>query len=123
MAAAATAALFAGWPAIARGQDLSLRLADSWRFSKGDVGGEQAPAFDDSAWAAVRVPHTWNADDAYSKDFYRGVGWYRRSVAIPSGWQGKRIFIRFGSKGLALSEYGAGASPNQHEQGMTRRPR
>ena len=28
----------------------------------------------------------------------------------------------YGSKGLAVSEYGAGASPRQHEQGMTNRP-
>jgi len=29
---------------------------------------------------------------------------------------------QYGSRGIAVSEYGAGASPRQHEQGMTKRP-
>ncbi|MFI0938495.1 carbohydrate-binding protein [Streptomyces sp. NPDC021020] len=64
----------------------ALRTCSGWRFHKGDVTGAQAPAFNDSAWTALSVPHTWNAQDGADGggDYYRGVGWYRRRATLPA---------------------------------------
>ena len=66
----------------------SMTLDAGWRFHKGDAPGAETPAFEDRAWEAVAVPHTWNAADAYSAGFYRGPGWYRRRLEIPAAWKG-----------------------------------
>lgn len=34
------------------------RLHTGWRFHLGDLPGAERPAYDDSAWEAVNVPHT-----------------------------------------------------------------
>ena len=45
----------------------------------------------------VDLPHTWNAQDALSgkQDYYRGAAVYEKSIAVPSEWKGKRLFVRF----------------------------
>ena len=48
-------------------------------------------------------------------------GWYSASPA-ELGDLLDRWNRHYGSKGFGVSEYGAGASINQHEQGMTKRP-
>src|SRR4051812_22558784 len=60
-------------------------LNTGWRFTKGDVAGAEATAFNDAAWSAVDVPHTWNAADGADggNNYYRGVGWYRRHYTVP----------------------------------------
>src|SRR5215831_11069486 len=49
----------------------SLPLSGEWRFSidpdqVGEKQGWAKPDFDDSAWATVNVPHTWNVMPEYS---------------------------------------------------------
>ena len=43
----------------------------------------------------VHLPHTWNNDATAGKsDYYRGEGYYDRTLNIPSEWKGKRLFLR-----------------------------
>src|SRR5678816_1468032 len=49
----------------------SMPLSGDWRFSidKDQVGEKQGwmnPEFDDSSWATINVPHTWNVMPEYS---------------------------------------------------------
>jgi beta-galactosidase len=86
-------------------------LERGWRFSKGDFAGAAAPAFDDSKWEAVSVPHDWAIygpfderndlqEVAVTQNFerkatrktgrtgglpYVGVGWYRTTFSAPAG--------------------------------------
>ena len=84
----------------------SLRLTaetsfcQAWSFFKGDTG----TATDASTWEMVNLPHTWNVSDAsdgggkdnQSRDgYYRGPGWYRKSIKADESLRGKRFFIRF----------------------------
>ena len=60
----------------------AIPLTGEWSFSidKDQLGEQQGwnnPAFDDSSWAKVSVPHTWNVMPEYSD--YEGLGWYRRT--------------------------------------------
>ncbi len=51
------------------------------------------PAFDDSAWRVVRVPHDWGVDKPFDSDRpygdafldVTGVGWYRIKLKIENG--------------------------------------
>ena len=52
-----------------------------WQFSK---DGEQ--------WEAVTVPHSYNAQDGPTQNYYRGKAHYRREVTFPSG---KNAFLLF----------------------------
>ncbi len=36
---------------------------DGWRFHRGDALGAEQPAFDDSGWRALDVPHDWSIED------------------------------------------------------------
>ena len=55
-----------------------LNLNPSWKYSRGDDAGAARPAYDDSAWERVGLPHSFSIPYFMSKDFYVGYGWYRR---------------------------------------------
>jgi beta-galactosidase len=75
-----------------------------WRFLQGDDTNAISPAFDDSAWRTVTLPHDWsiegdfnrtNAMSAASGYLPSGIGWYRRTFTVPPAWNGKRVMIEF----------------------------
>lgn len=45
----------------------------------------------------VNLPHTWNKEDAFQDNtgYYRGTGTYSKKLYVPSGWQGRRLFLKF----------------------------
>ena len=63
-----------------------LVLDKEWTFSRAD-NPEQ--------WQRVSVPHTWNAEDGTSPDYYRGAATYRCRFDAPRARTGERTFIRF----------------------------
>jgi beta-galactosidase len=81
-------------------------LADGWKFVRSDAG----LTGDARDWQTVTVPHTWNAIDAQNGKaadpdlpfgYYRGAGWYARSLDVPVAWRGRRVFIRFEAASVA----------------------
>ncbi|WP_412068366.1 glycoside hydrolase [Rubrivirga sp. IMCC43871] len=65
----------AGNPA---GVPIVADLEGLWRFSPGD-GPWAAPALDDSGWAQIRVPGTWEPQGFSGLD---GIAWYRTRVSL-----------------------------------------
>src|SRR6185436_10680333 len=78
----------------------------------GEARGAASPAFDDSAWRQVNVPHDWAielpfdpaGDKERAEHGFRAigpdhpensVGWYRRAFEIPASDLGRRISIEF----------------------------
>src|SRR5262245_60720506 len=80
----------------------TIDLDKDWRFLRADAPGAEAPELDDRKWTRVAVPHTWNAQDGQDGggDYYRGVGWYRRRVAIPKSESGRELYIEFDGANL-----------------------
>ena len=100
-----------------------VRLADGWRTTTNERGGQQftfnnmeacldgrkvpqphkftAVDFDDSEWSKVRVPHDRGLDRGFACDRLKQdgftdpqrAGWYRRSLDIPASAKGKRVFF------------------------------
>ena len=75
----------------AAGRDVT-DFTDGWEFSR-----------DRSSWRAVDIPHDWaiegpfdpNGDPHTGKLPWKGVGWYRRQMVVPSAPAARRIFLDF----------------------------
>ncbi len=78
------------------GQTTSTLFDFGWRFIEGDVAEATQPAFDDSQWQGVNLPHDWDIYHAPAADapmgndggyYPGGIGWYRKTFATPAGEQ------------------------------------
>jgi beta-galactosidase len=88
-------------------------INSQWTFNyfqgPGNNKGYEAPAFDDSRWKAVSIPHTWStyettgelhpfiksvseSDDPY---WWSGWGWYRKHFSVNREYSDRKIFIEF----------------------------
>ena len=109
------AVLFVGPSAYAERADLLIN--SGWKFHKGDAKA-YAATFDDADWDPVNLPHTWNAQDGQDggSDFYRGPGWYRRTLNIED-IGGKRFYLHFEGALTTTDAYVNGKSVGQHKGG------
>lgn len=94
-------------PRSAEAQSGSRQVVDfnrSWKFYRGDIAEAKDPSFDDSGWRTLNVPHDWSIEGDFSKDHPAtpgggalpgGLGWYRKSFAIPASDAGRQIYIDF----------------------------
>jgi beta-galactosidase len=105
-------------PALRQRVDLNT----GWKFTKGDVANAQSPGFDDSAWATVNTPHTWNATDGADggNNYYRGIGWYRRHYTVPAGDAGKQLYLQFAGGNQVADVWVNGTYLGQHAGGYAR---
>ncbi len=81
----------------------TIVLSHPWKFSKGDFKGAQNPAFDDSGWQTVRLPHDWAIAGPFDplgqaetgKLPWKGEGWYRYTFTPDPALQGKQLTLLF----------------------------
>ena len=75
-----------------------------WRFHLGDVPKAQDPAFVDTTWRALDVPHDWSIEGSFSEQnpagvgggaLPGGIGWYRKTFTLPAGDTATVAFIEF----------------------------
>jgi beta-galactosidase len=107
--------------AAAQGRQL-VSLNQGWRFLAGDDIHAPEPAFDDSAWPAVDLPHTWNGLDGQDggDNYRRGAGWYRRHIAVDAALAGKRLYLQFDGASLMADVYVNGVHLGNHKGGFAR---
>jgi len=121
ISAFATAALFllALFGGVSAAQARTTILLDSgWRFAREDMRDAQNPAFDDSPWQKVALPHTYNAEDGEKGgDYYRGPAWYRDHIILPSAVAGRRAYLQFDGAALTADVWVNGKSAGRHEGG------
>jgi beta-galactosidase len=94
----------------------SADLNSNWKFERGEgAGNPSATGFDDASWQGISLPHCWGWEDAQKgKQYYRGPGWYRREVEVPSPKAGRRYFLRFEAAGSVADVYLNGKWLGQH---------
>src|SRR5947209_3131300 len=77
-----------------------------WRFIRAaqpdeDIPGFEAPTFDDSKWAMVSTPHTFNDTDSFrqiishsggDRGMFKGLAFYRKHFKLPAAAQGGKVF-------------------------------
>jgi beta-galactosidase len=73
-----------------------------WLFSRGDFATAALPAFDDSTWRRVNVPHDWSIEGPFGPEHSSGngyapggVGWYRKHFRLDAGLSGRNAAIEF----------------------------
>ena len=80
-------------------------LNRDWRFCREDAGvPEELP----SGWAAVDLPHTWNAVDGHdgNGDYYRGRCWYAKCFETPrQPLPGGRVYLEILAAGQQAEVY------------------
>ena len=80
-----------------------VNIDSSWKFTLGDSAQMSAPAYDDSSWRELDLPHDWAIEGDFSVDnpsgasggaLPGGIGWYRKHLHIDIQ-PGERYFIEF----------------------------
>ena len=99
-----------------------------WKFIREDAAGAENRAFDDTAWASVGTPHTWNDVDTYrslishsrgDRGAYAGVGWYRKHFRLPAGARGCKVILEFEGVKQAGRFFVNGRPAGKIENGVT----
>jgi beta-galactosidase len=100
-----------------------------WKFSLSAPAGAEAPGFNDARWAAVQLPHDWSMELPYlspqeggkpSMGFMQGgVGWYRKTFAVPAAWKGRRVSLEFDGVYHRATVYVNGREAGFHPYGYT----
>lgn len=94
-------------------------LNRDWRFCREDAGvPEELP----SGWAAVDLPHTWNAVDGHdgNGDYYRGRCWYAKCFETPrQPLPGGRVYLEILAAGQQAEVYVNGRKAAYHEGGYS----
>ena len=101
-----------------RSSRVETSLKDGWRFHRGEADGAFIPAYDDSGWDKVSVPHDWAITGPFSIENdlqnvqivqnmetkaslktgrtgglpYVGIGWYRTEFSVPDGMTAELLF-------------------------------
>jgi len=100
----------------------------NWRFIREDAAGAEAPAFDDSQWATISTPHSFNDVDSFRKIIshsggdlgtYKGLSWYRKHFKLPAGFADRKIFLEFEGMRQAGDIYLNGKQVGLYENGIT----
>lgn len=95
-----------------------VRTIDSgWKFA---LTADHAAAVDynDSAWEAIRLPHSWNAHDSFddTDGYTRTIGWYRRTLHLPA-LADSRYTLRIGAANQYAEVYVNGTLAGTHTGG------
>ena len=108
----------------------SIPLNEGWRFHQGDLDNGSSESLDDSGWARVDIPHSWNARDVYDQRnihdgldilewYYRGPAWYRTEFSVPDDLHDAAFQLHFLGANQVADVYLNGAHLGQHIGGYT----
>jgi beta-galactosidase len=99
-----------------------------WKFIREDVTNAEQAVFDDSKWADVSAPHTYNDVDSYTalishsggdRHAWTGVTWYRKHFKLPAGAPGGKVFLEFEGLKQAGRFWVNGKLVGRFENGVT----
>ena len=104
----------------------NVNFNDNWKFYLGDAAGAEQPAFDDSKWEHVNLPHDYSIEQEYSKKMEAesgylpgGIGWYRKSFTLGKTAENKRVRIDFGGVYMDATVWVNGTQVGSHPYGYT----
>jgi beta-galactosidase len=113
------------------GHRFEVGLNDGWSFKRQaspgsgtepEFVGAELPQYDDSSWAQVWLPHTWDAtpDNPFATSgHFRGVGWYRKKFELPGQQGERRSWLHFKGVFQVADVWVNGRHATQHVGGYT----
>ena len=99
-----------------------------WKFIREDVTNAEQISFDDSKWADVSAPHTYNDVDSYTdiishsggdRHAWTGITWYRKHFKLPAGAKGGKVILEFEGLKQAGRFWVNGKLVGRFENGIT----
>ncbi len=99
----------------------AVSLDGMWKFRLDEKSEGEAAGWVDGLPGMERIPVPASFQDFYtSKDVreYAGDLWYERELFIPGEWEGKKVFVRFGSATHRAQVYVNGVKVAEHEGGF-----
>ncbi len=81
--------------------------------------GRFQASYDDNGWDEIQLPGTENIMTAYGPEDYQDGVWYRRSVFIPSEWEGQRVTFNALAINYIADIWVNGQWVGYHEGGFT----
>lgn len=97
-----------------------------WKFYLGDNNSASNQSFDDSSWDDVDLPHDFSIIQAYTSSgeaesgfLPGGIGWYRKSFAMPASAKGKNVLLNFDGVYSDAYVYVNGTYVGEHHYGYT----
>ena len=109
-------------------------LSQDWRFHRGESQGAESPAFDDSSWRKVVVPHDWSIMDKPdgsppfepeaisgqdSGYLAGGIGWYRRHLTLTVAEAAQVVRLNFEAVYMDADIWVNGEHLTRHAYGYT----
>lgn len=91
---------------------ISSTINSNWVFFKGDTTNKSS----DNKWVPVSVPHTWNAEDVMDDKpgYYRGEGWYKKTIYVPASYKEKDVYLYFEGAGQVAEVFVNGKLVGKH---------
>ncbi len=100
-----TALLLLGIVSFLKASEI-ININSNWQFNKDN----------DKQIETVTLPHTWNALDGQDggNNYYRGIGWYKKSMQIPAEYSGKTVYLKIGAANMQTNVYVNGNAIGRH---------
>lgn len=101
------AAVFISFALLAQSQQV-INFNKDWKFLLGDDSTAYQPAYDDSKWRSLNLPHDWSIEGKFSEKYSTtfnqgalpaGVGWYRKAFILPNFFDEKKV-VRINFDGI-----------------------
>src|ERR1035441_5929591 len=88
---------------LTTGPELSLNATAPSRpdGNPGSEGAYKQPAFDDTPWRKLNLPHDWGVEGPFKQEYpgetgklpWWGVAWYRKHFTVPEGDSAKQVYL------------------------------
>ncbi|MBD0724739.1 hypothetical protein B6A10_06065 [Flavobacterium sp. L1I52] len=102
---------------------IKYTVNEDWKFVK-DNGITKVEDISKSKEKSIQVdiPHTWNDKDVIDEEegYYRGSGWYSKTIKIPTAYKDKQVFLFFEGVGMVAEVYVNKQLASKHIGGFTR---
>jgi beta-galactosidase len=81
-----------------------INFDEGWKFVQKDVEKAEQVKFSDADWRSLDLPHDWTIEGTFDRKnpttdrcgyLPTGIGWYRKTIEVPSEWKGKQVAIQF----------------------------
>jgi len=110
------------------GHATTLNFDPDWKFLKADPPQAKEENFNDSSWATVSAPHTFNDVDTFDHwspakqlgdvDQWSGRTWYRKTFTADDAWKGQKVLIEFEAARQVAEVYLNGHFLGKNENGF-----
>ncbi len=117
----------------------NLPIDGDWKFLRDSVAGAENPAFDDSCWRSIDLPHDWSIENFADNDnedhigpFTRtsegglatgyvkgGTAWYRKHFMADNTYSKKQVTLCFDGVYMIASVWVNGKKAGDHLYGYT----